>query len=53
MKRIYLFLITLLLTLNTMSAEPEKLEQTSFSLLLDVRQILLDYYHLQADDWFL
>lgn len=50
MKRIYLFLITLLLTLNTMSAEPEKLEQTSFSLLLDVRQILLDYYHLQADE---
>ena len=50
MKRIYLFLVSLLLTLNATSAEPEELEQTSFALLLDVRQILLDYYHLQADE---
>jgi hypothetical protein len=50
MKRIYLFLVTLLLTLNATSAEPEELEHTSFALLLDVRQILLDYYHLQADE---
>ena len=50
MKRIYLFLVTLLLTLNATSAEPEELEHTSFTLLLDVRQILLDYYHLQADE---
>jgi len=52
MKTIYLFLVTLFFSLGTAaaSADPEDLEQTSFNLLLDVRHILLDYYHLQADE---